>query len=97
MEIFNFDFHIAHMVIAIIILSLSESLLKSSSKVSAADPPLIRPRVMVGQSLPVDLCHIIFDVSHARACPLLAHSIHMCCSVSVISITTGGGDYSRGK
>lgn len=84
-ELLIFDFHIAHMVIEIRTHNLSESLLKSPLKVRAADP-LIGPRVMGSQSLLVDLYHIFSVVSHASACLLLAHSSHMCCLVSIISI-----------
>jgi hypothetical protein len=85
MEIFNFDFHMAHIVIDISIRSLSESLLVSASSVSAA-APLISPSVMTGQFLPVDLRQSSHAIFHACFCPLLLHSSHRCSSVSVVSM-----------
>ena len=84
-DILILDFHIAHVVIEIRIRILSESLFTSFLNVRAADP-LIRPRVMGGHSLSVVLRQIFWDVSHALACPLLAHSSHKCCSVSMTSV-----------
>ena len=43
------------------------------------------PKVIGGRSLPDDLRHAFSISPHACACPLLAHSSHMCCSVSMIS------------
>jgi hypothetical protein len=79
------DFHMAHIVIEIIMRSLSESLLRSFSKESAA-APLIKPVVMFGHSLDVVLPQIFLAVFHANVWPLFLQSSHICCSSSRVSI-----------
>jgi hypothetical protein len=75
----------AHSVIEIRMRSLSESLRVSPSSDRAA-APLISPSVISGQFLSVDLRHSSRAVFHARICPLLVHSSHRCCYVSIISM-----------
>jgi len=79
-------FQIAHVVIAIRIRSLSESVEKSFSNDIELEP-LMSPREMFGQGLSVVLFHMRFVVSHAQFCPLFSHSSHKCFSVSVTSMS----------
>jgi hypothetical protein len=79
------DFHMAHIIIEIIMCSLLESLLRLFSKESAT-VPLIKPVVMFGHSLDIVLPQIFLAVFHANVWPLFQQSNHICCLSSRVSI-----------